>query len=56
VQYFNHLPAELVWVHVTTAVVFWIAVLWLFFTLSSGARLDMGQVAVPQREPEPADR
>ena len=56
VQYFNHLPAGLVWVHVTTAVMLWIAVLWLFFTLSSGVRLDTGQVTVPQREPEPADR
>lgn len=56
VQYFNHLPAGLVWVHVTTAVMLWVAVLWLFFTLSSGMRLDTGQVAVPQREPEPADR
>jgi heme a synthase len=56
VQYFNHLPAGLVWVHVTTAVVLWVCVLWLFFTLSSGVRLDIGQVSVPQRQPEPADR
>lgn len=63
VQYFNHLPAGLVWVHVTTAVMFWVAVLWLFFTLSSGVHLDIGWVArrhergsVPEREPEPADR
>ena len=33
VQYFNHLPAGLVWVHVTGAVLVWIAVLWLFFAL-----------------------
>lgn len=56
VQYFNHLPAGLVWVHVTTAVMLWVAVLWLFFTLSNGVRVDLGQVSVPQREPEPADR
>ena len=35
-QYFNHLPAGLVWVHVTTAVMLWDAILWLFFTLSAG--------------------
>ncbi len=62
-QYFNHLPAGLVWVHVTTAVLLWIAVLWLFFTLSSGvwplrepsSLVDAAQ-RKPQREPEPADR
>jgi heme A synthase len=56
VQYFNHLPAGLVWVHVTTAVLLFVGVLWLFCTLSGGVRLDTGQVSVPQREPEPADR
>jgi cytochrome c oxidase assembly protein subunit 15 len=56
VQYFNHLPAGLVWVHVTTAVMLWIAVLWLFFTLSSGTSIVQRQVTIPQREPEPADR
>ena len=60
VQYFNHLPAGLVWVHVTTAVMLWIAVLWLFFTLCAGAwplrHLSPLVSAVPQREPEPADR
>jgi cytochrome c oxidase assembly protein subunit 15 len=30
VQYFNHLPAGLVWVHVTTSVVLWIWVLRLY--------------------------
>jgi len=34
VQYFNHLPAGLVWVHVSTAVLVWIFVLQLF--LSTG--------------------
>jgi cytochrome c oxidase assembly protein subunit 15 len=60
VQYFNHLPAGLVWVHVTTAVMLWTAVLWLFFTLSSGAWSMRGKTAlvtaVPRGEPEPADR
>ena len=37
-QYFSHLPAGLVWVHVTSAVMLWVAVLWLFFTLSAGVR------------------
>jgi heme a synthase len=56
VQYFTHLPAGLVWVHVTTAVMLWIAVLWLFFTLSNGTFIVQQQVAIPQREPETADR
>ena len=60
VQYFNHLPAGLVWVHVTTAVMLWTAVLWLFFTLSSGVppmrRRTALVTAVPRAEPEPADR
>ena len=33
VQYFNHLPAGLVWVHVTGSVLVWIAVLRLYLTL-----------------------
>jgi len=56
IQYFNHLPAGLVWVHVTTAVMLWIAVLWLFFTLSNSTFIVQQQVAVPQRETETADR
>jgi cytochrome c oxidase assembly protein subunit 15 len=56
VQYFNHLPAGLVWVHVTTAVMLWVAVLWLFFTLSSGVRVESPGVSAPRRQPEPADR
>jgi heme a synthase len=55
-QYFNHLPAGLVWVHVTTAVMLWIAVLWLFFTLSNGTFIVQQQVTVPHREPETAGR
>jgi hypothetical protein len=34
----------------------WIAVLWLFFTLSNGTFIVQQQVTVPQREPETADR
>jgi cytochrome c oxidase assembly protein subunit 15 len=37
VQYFNHLPAGLVWVHVSNAVVVWIFVLQLY--LSTGTNL-----------------
>ncbi len=60
VQYFNHLPAGLVWVHVTTAVMVWVAVLWLFFTLSAGAwplsEPSASASQVPHEEPEPVDR
>jgi heme a synthase len=56
IQYFNHLPAGLVWVHVTTAVMLWIAVLWLFFTLSNGTFIVQQQVTVPHLEPETAGR
>ena len=59
VQYFNHLPAGLVWVHVTTAVMVWIAVLWLFLTLSAGSwPLRVSSVlvkTVPRGELEPVD-
>jgi heme a synthase len=56
IQYFTHLPAGLVWVHVTSAVLLWVAVLWLFFTLSSGTPIVKAQVPVPQREHQTADR
>lgn len=36
VQYFNHLPAGLVWVHVSTSVVVWILVLRLFLSTGTG--------------------
>jgi heme a synthase len=36
VQYFNHLPAGLVWVHVTTSVTVWIFVLRLFLSTGTG--------------------
>jgi heme a synthase len=46
VQYFTHLPAGLVWVHVTGSVLVWIAVLRLFFTIR-------GQRPRPAAPPEP---
>ena len=36
VQYFNHLPAGLVWVHVSSSVVLWIFVLQLFLSTGTG--------------------
>lgn len=36
VQYFNHLPAGLVWVHVSTSVLVWIFVLQLFLSTGTG--------------------
>jgi cytochrome c oxidase assembly protein subunit 15 len=60
VQYFNHLPAGLVWFHVTGAVLVWIAVLRLFFSLRDRGPVNTvrtGQVATaPARQPEPLDR
>jgi heme A synthase len=60
IQYFNHLPAGLVWVHVTGAVLVWIAVLRLFFAMRDrGPVNSAGTVqpaAVPARQPEPLDR
>jgi cytochrome c oxidase assembly protein subunit 15 len=45
-QYFSHLPAGLVWVHVTTAVAVWIAVLRVFFAMR-----DRGPAAGPGTAP-----
>jgi cytochrome c oxidase assembly protein subunit 15 len=36
VQYFNHLPAGLVWVHVSTSVTVWIFVLQLYLSTGTG--------------------
>jgi cytochrome c oxidase assembly protein subunit 15 len=47
IQYFTHLPAGLVWVHVTGSVLVWIAALRLFL-----ATRDRGEVMT--RPPEPA--
>ena len=47
-QYFSGLPAGLVWVHVTVAVVIWIAVIRLFLALRDRGPLE----AVPDSAPE----
>ncbi len=52
VQYFSHLPAGLVWVHVSTAVVLWIAILQLY--LSTGTCLPRQAAGTgPQAAGEP---
>lgn len=59
-QYFNHLPAGLVWVHVTGSVLVWIAVLRLFLVLRERTSVNTARTApavtVPSRQPEPLDR
>ena len=59
-QYFTHLPAGLVWVHVTGSVLVWIAVLRLFFVMRERAPVNSARtgpaVTVPSRQPEPLDR
>jgi cytochrome c oxidase assembly protein subunit 15 len=60
IQYFNHLPAGLVWVHVTGSVLVWIAVLRLFLTVRARTPVNTARtgpaVTVPSRQPEPLDR
>jgi heme a synthase len=60
IQYFTHLPAGLVWVHVTGSVLVWIAVLRLFFTVREHVPVNTARtgpaVSVPTRQPEPLDR
>ena len=60
IQYFTHLPAGLVWVHVTGSMLVWIAVLRLFFAMRDRGPLIIGQpgpqAAAPYRQPEPLDR
>jgi cytochrome c oxidase assembly protein subunit 15 len=60
IQYFTHLPAGLVWVHVTGSVLVWIAVLRLFFIVRERAPVNTGRtgqvVTAPSRQPEPLDR
>ena len=60
IQYFTHLPAGLVWVHVTGSVLVWIAVLRLFFILRERAPVNTARtgqvVTAPSRQPEPLDR
>jgi heme A synthase len=68
IQYFTHLPAGLVWIHVTGSVLVWIAMLRMFFALRDrgplvpaspepATALAAGQIAdLPPRQPEPLDR
>jgi cytochrome c oxidase assembly protein subunit 15 len=53
VQYFNHLPAGLVWVHVSTAVTLWIFVLQLY--LSTGTGLPRPRRRAVPGDEQPAD-
>jgi heme a synthase len=39
VQYFSHLPAGLVWVHVANTALIWIAVIGLYFALRDRGRV-----------------
>ncbi|MGH3233632.1 MAG: COX15/CtaA family protein, partial [Streptosporangiaceae bacterium] len=63
VQYFTHLPAGLVWVHVTGSMLAWIAVLRLFFAMRDRGPVNGpvhtartgSAVTVPSRQPEPLD-
>ena len=59
IQYFTHLPAGLVWVHVTGSVLAWIAVLRLFFAVRDRGSVNTAQtgsvVTVPTRQREPLD-
>jgi cytochrome c oxidase assembly protein subunit 15 len=54
IQYFTHLPAGLVWVHVTGSVLVWIAVLRLFFIVREREPVNTARtgqaVAVPSRQ------
>jgi cytochrome c oxidase assembly protein subunit 15 len=54
VQYFTHLPAGLVWVHVTGSVLVWIAVLRLFLAVRARTTVNTAQtgpaVTVPSRQ------
>jgi cytochrome c oxidase assembly protein subunit 15 len=60
IQYFTHLPAGLVWIHVTGSVLVWIAVLRLFFALRDRGPVNTAQTeptaVLPARQPEPLDR
>jgi cytochrome c oxidase assembly protein subunit 15 len=60
IQYFTHLPAGLVWIHVTGSMLVFIAVLRLFLSMRDRGPLMMpspGPVqAAPYRQPEPLDR
>ena len=47
VQYFNHLPAGLVWVHVVTSVLLWICVLRLYLATRTRAPLPAEPAPAP---------
>jgi cytochrome c oxidase assembly protein subunit 15 len=59
-QYFAHLPAGLVWLHVTGSVLVWIAVLRLFLLMRDRGPLTRPSPepaqAAPYRQAEPLDR
>jgi cytochrome c oxidase assembly protein subunit 15 len=46
-QYFNHLPAGLVWVHVTSSVLLWIFVLRLYLATRERIPLPAEPIAAP---------
>ena len=52
VQYFNHLPAGLVWVHVASSVVLWIFVLRLYLSTRERAPLPAEPAAAPSAPAE----
>jgi cytochrome c oxidase assembly protein subunit 15 len=60
IQYFTHLPAGLVWVHVTGSILVWIAVLRLFLLMRDRGPLrgpsPQPVQAAPYRQPEVLDR
>ena len=56
VQYFNHLPAGLVWVHVSTSVVVWIFVLRLFLSTGTGLPRTARPAALAGEPGEPGER
>jgi heme A synthase len=54
VQYFNHLPAGLVWVHVTGSVAIWITALLIPFTLRDRGTIMAAAVAERDVQPVPS--
>jgi len=54
VQYFTHLPAGLVWVHVAGSVLIWIFVLQLFLSTAPASARPVSSVAVVSPETVPA--
>ena len=60
VQYFTHLPAGLVWVHVTGSVIVFISVLRLFLIMRERGQVNApsppAEQTSPYRQPEPLDR